>query len=161
MVLSAPIGPESRRASSGAVLSVRWTEWQWTSSDWFVGQLALYRHRETQPSGGDRGCMAHSAQPFSPTDLRCRSGRGCGRLAASPRSAKRTVGQLSEQLASEDDPQGSNGRRTMSLGANSVTHVGGNPAAGSGLIIQHGRRGQRGKNGSAPPAGTHRRRYIK
>ncbi len=49
----------------------------------------------------------------------------------------------------------------MPLGANAATLAGGSPAAAPGLIVQHGRRGQRGKNGSAQPSGTHRRRCIK
>ena len=49
----------------------------------------------------------------------------------------------------------------MSFGADAANLVGGSPAAAPGLIVQHGQRGQRGKNGSARPLGTHRQRYIK
>ena len=47
------------------------------------------------------------------------------------------------------------------LGADAATLAGGSPAAAPGLIVQHGRRGQRGKNGSARRSGTHTRRCIR
>src|SRR5450432_294076 len=48
----------------------------------------------------------------------------------------------------------------MSLGAYAATRGAGSPAAAGGQRIQDGRRGQRGKNGSARPPGTHKLRYI-
>src|SRR5580700_6315781 len=105
--------------------------------------------------------MAHRAQPFPPTDLRCRSGRRCGRLTASLGSAEWAVRQLLKQLARDHDVERGDGAGIMSLGTNAVTLEGGSPAAVPVLIVQHGRRGQRGKNGSARPSGTHTQRYIK
>ena len=69
--------------------------------------------------------------------------------------------QLPEQLAGEGNPQRGDRVRIMPFGADAATRAGGSPAAAPGLIVQHGRRGQRGKNGSARPSGTHKLRYIK
>ena len=161
MVLSSQVGPESGRAASRAVLSVRWTEWQWTASGRVSGQLALYRGRETQQSGVARRSMAIRPQPLPPADLRCEGGRGCSRLAGSTHAAEGTVRQLCDQLAGEGNPQRGDGVGIMPFGANAATLAGGSPAAAPGLIVQHGRRGQRGKNGSARPSGTHTQQYIK
>ena len=160
MVLSAQAGPESAGAPSCVVLSVRWPEWQRIGSQRLTGQLALYRGGETQPSGIARRCMANRPQPLPPTDMCRRSGRGCGRLANPARAAEGTVSQLPEQLAGQGNPQGGDRARIMPFGADAATLAGGSPAAAPGLIVQHGRRGWRGKNGSAQPSGTHTQRYI-
>jgi hypothetical protein len=49
----------------------------------------------------------------------------------------------------------------MPRGTNAAILAGGSPAAGAGRIVPPGRRGPRGKNGSAPPSGTPTRRYLK
>ena len=68
--------------------------------------------------------------------------------------------QLPEQLAGEDNPQRGDRGWVMPFGADAANLAGGSPAAAPGRIVQHGRRGQRGKNGSARPSGTHTQRYI-
>src|SRR6266536_3197028 len=149
MVLSAPVGPESPSTTSRAVLSVRRTEQQWASTGRLAGQLALYRGRETQQGAVARRCVAHSAQPFPPTDLRCRCGRGCGRLAAFAGPAEWAVRQLLNQVASQYGVECGNRVGIMPFGADAATLAGGSPAGAPGLIIQYSQRGQRGKNGSA------------
>ena len=57
--------------------------------------------------------------------------------------------QLPEQLAGDVNPQRGDGVGIMPFGADALTRAGGSPAAAPGLVIQHGRRGLRGKNGSA------------
>ena len=69
--------------------------------------------------------------------------------------------QLPEQLAGGDNPQRSDGAGIMPFGTDAATRAGGSPPAVPGLIIQHGRHGLRGKNGSARRSGTHKRRYIR
>lgn len=66
--------------------------------------------------------------------------------------------ELLQQLDRDQDAQGGDGVGIMPLGADAATRVGGSSAAAPGLIVQHGRRGQRGKNGSARPRGTHKLR---
>jgi hypothetical protein len=61
--------------------------------------------------------------------------------------------QLPEPLAGGDNPQRGNGAGIMSFGTDSATHAGGSPAAAPGLIVQHGRRGWRGKNADQEPLG--------
>ena len=149
MVLPPQVGPESRGPDSCAVLSVRWREWQWIASGRFTGKLALYGAGEAQQSGVAPRRMADSAQPFPPTDLRRGSRRGCGRLASPPGSAEGTVRQLPEQLAGDGSPQCGDRVGIMPFGPDAASLAGGSPAAAPGLIIQHGRHGLRGKNGSA------------
>src|ERR1700737_4635109 len=161
MVLSSQVGPESGRAASRAVLSVRWTEWQWTASGRVSGQLGLYRGRENQQRGVAGRSMAIRPEPLPPADLRCEGGRGCRRLAASPKPAEWALRQSLKQVASHGDMEHGDGVGIMPFGANAATLAGGSPAAAPGLIVQHGRRGQRGKNGSARPSGTHTQQYIK
>ena len=57
--------------------------------------------------------------------------------------------QLPEQLAGEGNSQRGDRARIMSFGADAANLAGGSPAAAPGLIVQDGRRGLRGKNGSA------------
>lgn len=149
VVLPAQVGTESRGPDARAVLSVCWGKWEWTASGRLTGKLALYCAGETQQGGVARRCMVHSAQPFPPTDLRGGSRRGCGRLAASPSSAEGTVRQLPEQLAGDGNPQCGDRAGIMPFGADAANLAGGSPAAVPGLVIQHGRRGRRGENGSA------------
>ena len=68
------------------------------------------------------------------------------------------MGQLLKQLARDHDVERGDRVRIMSLGTDAATLAGGSPAAVPALIVQHGRRGQRGKNGSAQPSGTHTQR---
>src|ERR1700689_2540513 len=144
VALPAQAGPESQRPDSGALLAVRWREWQWTGIDGLTSKLALHRTGETQESGVARGGLAHRAQPFPPTDLCLRSRRGCGRSAGPRGAAEGTVRQLPQQLAGDGNPQGGDGGGVMPFGANAATLAGESPAAAPGLIIQDGRRGLRG-----------------
>jgi hypothetical protein len=149
VVLPSPAGPESRRPEPCAVLSVWRGEWQWTANNWLAGQLALYCAGETQQSAVARRCLAHSAQPFPPADLRRGSRRGYGRLAAPTGSAVGTVRQLPEQLAGDANPQRSDRAGIMAFGSDAANLAGGSPTAAPGLIIQDFRYVLRGKNGSA------------
>ena len=111
--------------------------------------LALYRAGEVEQSRVARRYVAHSSQLHPPTDLRCGSRGRRGRLAGPRGSAKGTMRQLPKQVAGDGDSQGGDGGRVMPLGANAATLAGGSSAAAGGLIIQHGRRGLRGKKGSS------------
>ena len=57
--------------------------------------------------------------------------------------------QLPEQLTGEGNPQRGNRVGIMPFGADAATLAGRTPTATPGLVIQHGRRGRRGENGSA------------
>ena len=57
--------------------------------------------------------------------------------------------KLLQQPARDEYAQRGDRVRIMPLGADAVNRAGGNPGAAPGLIIQHGRRELRGKNGSA------------
>ena len=57
--------------------------------------------------------------------------------------------QLSKQLASDGNPQGSDGAGIMAFGPDAANLAGGSPAAAPRLIIQDFRYVLRGKNGSA------------
>ena len=65
------------------------------------------------------------------------------------RSAERAVRKLLKQVARDHDVERGDGVGIMPFGADAATRAGGSPAATRGLIVQHGRRGRRGKNGSA------------
>ena len=65
------------------------------------------------------------------------------------RSAERATGQMLQQAACDHDAEGGDRVGIMPFGADAATRAGGSPAAAPGLIVQHGRRGLRGKNGSA------------
>ena len=69
--------------------------------------------------------------------------------------------KLPKQVARDSDVERGDRVGVMAFGADAATLVDGTPAAVPGLIVQHGRRGQRGKNGSSRPSGTHTQRYIK
>src|SRR3982750_1619763 len=69
--------------------------------------------------------------------------------------------KLPEQVAGNHCSQRCDRNRVMPLGANAATHVGGTSAVVWGLVIQHFRRGLRGKNGSARLSGTHKLRCTK
>jgi hypothetical protein len=71
------------------------------------------------------------------------------------RSAERTLRELPEQLPGQDDSQCCNRMGIMPLGANAAIPAGGRLVPARGQRIPDGRRGQRGKNGSARPPGTH------
>ncbi len=116
---------------------------------------------EAEPRGIVGRRLAHYAEPFAAADLRCRSRGGCGGSAGRLGSAERTAKQLPEQVAGDRSSQRSDGVGTMAFGAYAASRAGGSSAAAPGLIVQHGRRGQRGKNGSARRPGTHMRRYIR
>ena len=115
----------------------------------FAGKLALYRPGEAQQSAVTGRGVAHSAQPFPPANLRRGNRCGCGRLAAPPGSTEGTVRQLPEQLAGDGNPQRGDRVGIMPFGADAASLAGGTPAATPGLVIQYGRCGRRGKNGSA------------
>ncbi len=66
--------------------------------------------------------------------------------------------KLPKQLPGKNHSQCRNGIRIMPLGTNAMTHAAGSPAPAWGQRIQDGRRGQRGKNGSARLPGTHKLR---
>ena len=98
-------------------------------------------------------CLADSAKPFSPCLL-------CGDAdidAEDQPSAIRKKDSEAVARAAGGPAHAQRGDRVriMPLGANAATRAGGSPAAAPGLIIQDGRRGRRGKNGSARPPGTH------
>jgi hypothetical protein len=79
VVLPAQVGPKPPRPDSDALLPVWRREFQWTTTGWLAGKLALHRAGEAQQRGVAGRCMAHSAQSFPPADLCCGSRRGCGR----------------------------------------------------------------------------------
>jgi len=54
-----------------------------------------------------------------------------------------------QQAACDHAAEGGDRVGIMPFGADAATRAGGSPAAAPGLIVQHGRRGLRGKNGSA------------
>ena len=149
VVLPAQIGLESPRADSSALLSVSWGERQRIAECRLPVKLALYRGGESERSRVARRDVAHSTQPFPPTDVRCGSRCRRRRLAGPRGSAEGTMRQLPQQLAGDSDPQGGDGGRVMPLGANAATLAAGSSAAAGGLIIQHGRRGLRGEKDSS------------
>ena len=69
--------------------------------------------------------------------------------------------QLLQQLTRDPDMEGGDRVGIMAFGPDAANLAGGSPAPAPGLIIQDGRRGRRGKNGSARQSGTHKLRYIK
>ena len=75
--------------------------------------------------------------------------RGRRRRLSWWRSAERAVRKLLQQVARDLDVERGDRVGIMPFGADAATLAGGSPAAVPGLIVQDGRRGQRGKNGSA------------
>src|ERR1700692_1735765 len=68
--------------------------------------------------------------------------------------------ELSQQQAREDNSERRDRVRIMPLGAYAAIRGGGSSVLARGQRIQDYRRGQRGKNGSARPPGTHKLRCI-
>jgi hypothetical protein len=151
--LSAPVGPESGRAVASTVLPIWCGKRERITTTGFTSQLALCSFGEAQSGEAARGCLAHRAQPLSSSILCCRCGyrrRGSARA----QSTKRAVRQLSEQQPGHCHSQGGDRVRIMPLGADAASRATGRAPAG--LIIEHGRRGRRGKNGSAHSPETHK-----
>ena len=84
---------------------------------------------------------------------------GC-RRSAWRRSAKRAMRQLPQQPARQNDANGCDRVWIMTPGAYAATRVAGSSAAARRPRIQADQLGQRGKNGSARPPGTHKLQYI-
>lgn len=78
-------------------------------------------------------------------------GERCGRFRGLSwrRSAERTVRKLLNQAARDHEVERGDRVGIMPFGTDAASLAGGSPAAAPGLIVQHGQRGLRGKNGSA------------
>src|ERR671922_190408 len=74
-------------------------------------------------------------------------------------SAKRTTGELAEKNSGDGLAERSNRAGIMPLEANAASPEGGTGLAFWGWVIPVDRHGQRGKNGSVRPPGTHRPQY--
>jgi hypothetical protein len=101
---------------------------------------------EALPCGSVGWDLAYRT-PYSST--LCRAHRVGRRRLSWGRSAERAIRQFLQHLARDLDAERGNRVRIMSLGADAAILAGESPAAAPGLIVQHGRRGRRGKNGSA------------
>jgi hypothetical protein len=118
-------------------------------------KLAVCDFRETEACGLGKRFLADRTKPFPSGHLRRRS-RCRRRRSRRTRSTERTLRELPDQKLGKHYPQGGNRVRIMPLGANAATRAGGSPVPVRGQRIQDDRRGQRGKNGSARPPGTHK-----
>ena len=153
MALSSQVGLEPGWPASGLVLSVRRREYQRVSK--LTGQLAL-------PGLGEalgRRLLDeawHSAPNHSQPQT-CIERVEVGGLPA-PRAAKGAANQLPEQLAGDPDAEGGDRVRIMPLGAKAATPGAGSRRGFPAAVVRDDRLAQRGKNGSARPPGTHRRR---
>ena len=125
------------------LLSVRRRNQERTTTGWECGNLAV----SIAEGNSVVGRSLAKRSPRSPT-LR---GEHCGRRRglSRRRSAERAVRKLPQQVARDHDMERGDRVGIMPFGADAATLAGGSPAAAPGLIVQHGRRGLRGKNGSA------------
>jgi len=128
------------------LFSVRGRKPQFTAGQRWSGKLARYLTGRTQERRVGGRALANRT-PLSPA---LREGHR-GRCRGSPRrrSAERAVRKLPQQAARDHEAEAGDRVGIMPLGAEAARLAGGSPAAAPGLIIQYGRHGRRGKNGSA------------
>ena len=113
---------------------------EWLLAVWVPGA------EEALPWGSVGWALAYRT-PYSST--LCRAHRAGRRRLSWGRSAERAIRQFRQHWARDLDAERGNRVRIMSFGADAALLAGESPAAAPGLIVQHGRRGRRGKNGSA------------
>lgn len=142
------LGVKQRWATLIALLSVWWGESKRTGAAGLVSELALHCVGETLRSRIAGRPLAYRNHPFSPAAL-YRARRTGRERSSGARTAKRAVRQLLQQIACDLDTKGGDRVGIMPFGADAATLAGGSPAVSPRLIVQHGRRGLRGKNGSA------------
>ena len=117
-------------------------------------RLAWRHHGQTQRGRVVCGRLALPST-FTPARLR-RGSRLRWRRSVRRRPAERTVRQLPQQQARQRDAQRGNRVWVMPLRTDPATRAGGSLPPALRQRIQDDRRGQRGKNGSARPPGTHK-----
>jgi len=128
------------------LFSVRGRKPQFTAGQRWSGKLARYLTGGTQERRVGGRALANRTPP---SPALSEGHRGPYRGSSRRRSAERAVRKLPQQVARDHEAEAGDRVRIMPFGTDAATRVGGSPAGAPGLIIQYGRHGRRGKNGSA------------
>ena len=149
------LGRSAEGQPRGSLRSVVWRKRERSAACWLTVILAFPGAGEARQSGVACGFLANGAPPLPYGPLHSARRHRC-RGSARARPTVGTTRKIAMQMVRELDPECGDGMRAMPLGSE-ARPAAGNRAATGALIIQQRRRVRRGKNGSAPLPGTHRR----